>query len=171
MTEPDLDLAGLRPIMGPQRTVGRCLAGEIVPPEDVLTDMSPWTIVWVDAELHATLTLAPAELMRVRKRVTPPELRGFMVQCTICPQQAVVATQPEPGWVCPRCTEVAGGFGDVDVAQGEPVESFTSSVQFAAPARTAYPYIAADLANGQYPNVMAQAGIDDDDYPLGKVQG
>lgn len=31
---------------------------------------------------------------------------GFLVQCNICPQQAIVATQPAEGWVCPRCAEV-----------------------------------------------------------------
>jgi hypothetical protein len=170
--ERDPNLVGLRPIMGPQRTVGRCLAGEIVPAEDVLKDLSPWTIVWVDAELHATLTLAPDELVQQRKRAPAPALLGFIVQCEVCPQQAVVATQPEPGWLCPRCAEVAGGFGDVDVAQGEAVASFTSRFPFPTPARTGYPYIAVDLTNGQYPNVMAQAGLaDDDDYPIAKVQG
>jgi len=31
---------------------------------------------------------------------------GFIVQCQICPQRAMVDTQPEEGWVCPRCEEV-----------------------------------------------------------------
>lgn len=31
---------------------------------------------------------------------------GFLVQCNICPQQAIVDTQPAEGWVCPRCAEV-----------------------------------------------------------------
>ena len=34
---------------------------------------------------------------------------GFLVQCDVCPQRAVVATQPpEGGWVCPRCADVTG---------------------------------------------------------------
>lgn len=82
---------------------------------------------------------------------------GFIAQCEICPQRAVVDTQPLPGWVCPRCAAVAGAFGDVDVAQAEPIA----------------PAVRLDLANGQYPNVMAQAGLggDDDDYPIAKVRG
>ncbi|MCV7358510.1 hypothetical protein [Mycolicibacterium fluoranthenivorans] len=38
---------------------------------------------------------------------------GFLVQCEICPQRAMVAAQPsEDGWVCPRCTEVTGPSPD-----------------------------------------------------------
>lgn len=46
---------------------------------------------------------------------------GFQVQCSICPQKALVDEQPDGAWTCPRCAEVAGGFGDIDVAQAEPV--------------------------------------------------
>ena len=38
---------------------------------------------------------------------------GFLVQCGICPQRAIVATQPVDGWVCPRCTEVAEPVGTI----------------------------------------------------------
>jgi len=31
----------------------------------------------------------------------------YVVQCSVCPVRAAVATQPEKGWVCPRCAEVA----------------------------------------------------------------
>lgn len=44
---------------------------------------------------------------------------GFQVQCNVCPQRALVVAQPEGDWTCPRCAEVTGGFGDVDVAQAE----------------------------------------------------
>ncbi|MFV8049756.1 hypothetical protein [Mycobacterium sp. 48b] len=44
---------------------------------------------------------------------------GFQVQCVICPQQALVDEQPDGDWTCPRCAEVTGGFGDVDVAAAE----------------------------------------------------
>jgi hypothetical protein len=50
-----------------------------------------------------------------------PAVLGFLAQCNVCPQQAMLATQPDKGWVCPRCAEVSGGFGDIDVAQAEPV--------------------------------------------------
>lgn len=50
-----------------------------------------------------------------------PAVLGFLVQCATCPQRAVVDNQPAQDWVCPRCSEVVGGFGDVDVAQAEPV--------------------------------------------------
>ncbi|MCV7065627.1 hypothetical protein H7H51_07695 [Mycolicibacterium farcinogenes] len=46
----------------------------------------------------------------------------YIVQCSVCPQRAALAARPDPsGWTCPRCAEVTGGFGDVDVAQAEPV--------------------------------------------------
>ena len=48
---------------------------------------------------------------------------GFHVQCNVCPQKALVDEQPDGDWTCPRCAEVTGGFGDVDVAQAEPVGS------------------------------------------------
>ncbi|MGE2714219.1 hypothetical protein ACQI4L_09190 [Mycolicibacterium litorale] len=32
---------------------------------------------------------------------------GFLVQCAICPQQALIAQQPDGDWLCPRCAEVA----------------------------------------------------------------
>lgn len=44
---------------------------------------------------------------------------GFHVQCNVCPQRALVAAQPDGDWTCPRCAEVTGGFGDVDVAAAE----------------------------------------------------
>ncbi len=31
---------------------------------------------------------------------------GFIAQCSVCPQRAVVDVQPVDGWVCPRCAEV-----------------------------------------------------------------
>lgn len=49
------------------------------------------------------------------------EVLGFIAQCSVCPQRAVVDTQPSGDWTCPRCAEVTGGFGDVDVAQAESV--------------------------------------------------
>lgn len=49
-----------------------------------------------------------------------PAVLGFLVQCQICPQQALVDAQPDGDWTCPRCAEVTGGFGDIDVAQAEP---------------------------------------------------
>ena len=36
-----------------------------------------------------------------------PGLLGFLVQCSVCPQQALVAAQPDGEWLCPRCAEVA----------------------------------------------------------------
>lgn len=70
--------------------------------------------------------LAAADKIRDR-------ILGFLVQCD-CGQQALVATQPEKGWVCPRCTEircdipakdfqpnVTPGFGDIDIAAAEPI--------------------------------------------------
>ncbi|MBU8833629.1 hypothetical protein [Mycolicibacterium goodii] len=33
---------------------------------------------------------------------------GFIAQCAVCPQRAVLTDQPDPdGWLCPRCAEVA----------------------------------------------------------------
>lgn len=52
-------------------------------------------------------------------RVSP--VLGFIVQCVVCPQQALVDEQLDGDWTCPRCAEVTGGFGDIDVAQAEPV--------------------------------------------------
>ena len=49
-----------------------------------------------------------------------PAVLAFLVQCAICPQQALVDAQPVGDWTCPRCAEVTGGFGDIDVAQAEP---------------------------------------------------
>lgn len=43
--------------------------------------------------------LAAADAVRDR-------ILGFLVQCETCPQIAIVATQPSPGWLCPRCAEV-----------------------------------------------------------------
>lgn len=66
---------------------------------------------------------------------------GFIAQCAVCPQRALLDAQPDGDWMCPRCTEVAEpvripdeyaikprfvpppGFGDIDVAQAEPVGS------------------------------------------------
>jgi hypothetical protein len=31
---------------------------------------------------------------------------GFIAQCDVCPQKAIVSEQPSSGWVCPRCAEV-----------------------------------------------------------------
>ncbi|SCX34500.1 hypothetical protein [Mycolicibacterium fluoranthenivorans] len=69
---------------------------------------------------------------------------GFIVQCEICPQQAVVDTQPsEGGWVCPRCTEVTGPSPD--------------------------PFFEKMLADA--PKSPPFVVRDDDEYPIGKVRG
>jgi hypothetical protein len=54
-------------------------------------------------------------------KLNAPGLLGFLVQCSVCPQQALLDTQPDGEWTCPRCAEVAetrlllpnlcGGFG------------------------------------------------------------
>lgn len=31
---------------------------------------------------------------------------GFIAQCEICPQKAILGEQPDEPWVCPRCAEV-----------------------------------------------------------------
>jgi hypothetical protein len=49
---------------------------------------------------------------------------GFLVRCEVCPQQAVVDEQLD-GWMCPRCS--SAGFGDVDVAQGEPLQEMRAA--------------------------------------------
>lgn len=98
-------MTGLKPIMGPQRTVGRSLAGELVPPEEVLQDFSPWVVVWVDSDLHDSLCLSPDELLRPPS-AKPVDVLGYQVQCEVCPQTAIVAWQLS-SWLCPRCAEVA----------------------------------------------------------------
>lgn len=55
------------------------------------------------------------------------EVLGWIVQCAVCPQRALVAAQPDGDWTCPRCAEVTGGFGDVDLAQAEPVPAMAGN--------------------------------------------
>lgn len=79
------------------------------------------------------------------------ELLGFIAQCAVCPQRAVVATQPTSGWVCPRCAGVVdegAGFGDVDVSQAEPITAAVSVPAFDAFAQALYaaPYDRATVA-------------------------
>jgi hypothetical protein len=90
--------------------------------------------------------------------IPPAGVLGFLVQCSICPQRAVVATQPAGDWVCPRCTAVAGGFGDVDIAQLEPVHTHPPSA-----CRACHP-----IDGGP---ILLPFSPSDDDYPIGQVQG
>lgn len=80
----------LQPLMGPRRLVGRLIAGEAVPKQEQLTDQSDWVCVYVDRDV-----------------VLPPlEALGFIAQCSICPQKAVLHMQAPAGWTCPRCTDI-----------------------------------------------------------------
>ncbi|MGA5467155.1 hypothetical protein [Mycobacterium sp. NPDC050041] len=54
---------------------------------------------------------------------------GFIVQCEVCPQKAILAEQPQQpgrGYLCPRC--LASGFGDVDVAAAEPISQVRAAL-------------------------------------------
>lgn len=81
----------LAPMIGPRNTIGRMIAGEKVPQADMLADTSELIRVYVDRDIQ-----------------TPQQAAiGFLVQCAICPQRAVLHLQPPGEWVCPRCTEIA----------------------------------------------------------------
>lgn len=49
---------------------------------------------------------------------TAPAVLGFIVQCAVCPQKAVLSRQPAGEWVCPRCAEV------VDADEIDDVEDY-----------------------------------------------
>lgn len=55
---------------------------------------------------------------------TDPDTLGFIAQCAVCPQNAVLATQPGASWVCPRCAEVTESVRSVSVQIG----TFTSGL-------------------------------------------
>ena len=78
-----------------------------------------------------------------------PGMLGFLVQCSVCPQQALVATQPDGEWLCPRCAEVA---------ERAPVRL---PAEFDTPSGLA--------ALLRHHGVRVE--FDDDEYPLGKVRG
>ena len=79
-----------------------------------------------------------------------PGMLGFLVQCSVCPQQALVAAQPDGEWLCPRCAEV--------VAERAPVRL---PAEFDTPSGLA--------ALLRHHGVRVE--FDDDEYPLGKVRG
>lgn len=83
---------GLSPVSGPRRTVGRLVAGENPTQAEIVADQSEWVVVYITDDL--THPVPP-----------PADVLGFMVQCEVCPQQAMLSVQLD-GWVCPRCAEV-----------------------------------------------------------------
>lgn len=92
------------------------------------------------------------------------ELLGFIAQCAICPQRAVVATQPTSGWVCPRCAgavDESAGFGDVDVAQAERIPSSALPVSMRADDPFAQALLDAPINHG-----MAVAMVGDQRFIL-----
>lgn len=82
--------ANLQPLIGPRKLIGRLIAGESVPKAEQLTDTSPLVRVYVDRDI----VIAPLEAL------------GFIAQCSICPQKAVLHIQAPHDWTCPRCTEI-----------------------------------------------------------------
>ena len=78
-----------------------------------------------------------------------PAVLGILVQCSVCPQQALVAAQPDGEWLCPRCAEVA---------ERAPVRL---PAEFDTPSGLA--------ALLRHHGVRVE--FDDDEYPLGKVRG
>ncbi|MCK0174777.1 hypothetical protein [Mycolicibacterium sp. F2034L] len=69
-------------------------------------------------------------------KVTGPLVMGFVAQCSICPQKAVL-TEQAVDWVCPRCADAFGhgvdcglgqpapGFGDITIDRAEPIATVT----------------------------------------------
>lgn len=129
--------------------------------------------------------------------MSTPAVLGFFVQCAVCPQQALVDGQPGGEWLCPRCAEVAEPagtfrsglilsqlkvdgvavegreFGPHDIIAhldrseiGSWVVFCNCGEQFAGDEDTAH-----RLHRGHRVREIAKALADDDEYPVGEVQG
>lgn len=106
---------------------------------------------------------------------------GFILQCSVCPQRAIVATQPSGDWVCPRCAEVAPAvtvrtWFPGDPAPSEPPEH-TVVVESGHDIGLS---AAAEAAAAMFPQHRGRAGgfgdidiamAEPDHYPIEKVRG
>jgi hypothetical protein len=97
----------LAPMIGPRNTIGRMIAGEKVPQAEILTDQSEFIRVYVDRDVQ----------------IPQQDAIGFIAQCAVCPQKAVLHLQPAGEWTCPRCTEI--------VTPPEPARSDTEASRHA----------------------------------------
>ena len=169
---------GLRPIFGPRNTVGRLIAGDTVPQDEADADTSDFVRVFVEPHIVPAL---PAD-----------EAIGFIAQCSICPQRAVLHTQPAGEWTCPRCAlvvppldeDLAVAVSDMVLAPREPArnDGIVYTDQIAAVRvesghdigrNTALEYAAAFFPQHQRAG-FGDVDIDQaepDDWPLGQVQG
>ena len=98
---------------------------------------------------EASMSASTDPLVCTLAQLNGPGMLGFLVQCSVCPQQALVAAQPDGEWLCPRCAEVA---------ERAPVRL---PAEFDTPSGLA--------ALLRHHGVRVE--FDDDEYPLGKVRG
>lgn len=54
-----------------------------------------------------------------RAAAVAPGVLGFIVQCAVCPQKAVLSRQPAGEWVCPRCAEVVDPPADPELTDDD----------------------------------------------------
>lgn len=92
--------------------------------------------------------------------MNPNDVIGYLAQCAICPQRALLTVQLDD-WVCPRCAEVVPtianepGFGDVDVAAAEPTIA----------------ELMAGIEKRRTERLTAAVADYESDYPIGQVEG
>lgn len=127
---------------------------------------------WPDPAGRADITIAEASHRIPAPESSPPtaptRVLGFIVQCAVCPQKAVVATQPAGEWVCPRCVEVVDADGVVDACIACPSEHpVIANHSCALPEGHDGPH---ETAVHRWP-AEPEPSCDDDQYPISKVWG
>lgn len=137
----------------------------------------------------APAPLAPEEPASGTLTIELPAVLGFIAQCEICPQKALLSEQPAESWVCPRCAEVAEGNSSepalyVDQIEGVQLEARTWVPGDPAPLpelpERSYPALGTVMRDVG-PVLIEGTGIrlpqcfvpadPDDEYPISKVQG
>ena len=136
---------------------------------------------------------------------------GFIAQCEICPQKAILGEQPAEPWICPRCAEVTDPSPSVAAVTLPADDPLAQAIKAQSIKAAGPPRVTADVAGNLFvldsyseerqvcvcgkphgPAVVTtrwsravipmltgfvnfhtgeEYGVDDDGYPIGKVQG